>query len=91
MFVETVNLLVAPNPFTNTTTISYQLPEAMEAELLLYDISSKTVKLLQTWQWHDAGHHEMELTNTGLSAGMYFLQLRTGKGVAIRKVVLNRE
>ena len=89
--VPAVTLTIAPNPFRSATTIRYQLPEAMEVSLVLFDTQERAVKYLRASEWHDAGRHEMQLDNTGLSAGLYILQLRTGKGVVTRKIVLSRE
>lgn len=69
-----------PNPFTTTTTIRYDLPEAAHVVLRVYDVLGKEVETLLD-QTQAAGRHRMvwqPQTGRALSAGVYFYELRAG-------------
>lgn len=71
-----------PNPFTHTTTIRYDLPEASHVVLTVYDVLGKEVaKVLNRTQ--EAGRHYVDWDAQGsagsaLGAGIYFYELRAG-------------
>lgn len=63
-----------PNPFNPTTTISYQLPEAMEVNIRVFDILGRQVALLVNKQ-ETAGFHEVQLNASALASGMYLYKI----------------
>jgi len=76
-----------PNPFNPTTTISYDLPEATEVALTVYDVSGRQVALLVDG-WSDEGVHEVTFNGSGLSTGVYIYRLRAGEFNTTGKMVL---
>jgi len=83
---------IKPNPFSENTVISYQLPIPTEVYLAVYDISGKLVKTLVsrhsspgsynvTWNGRDD-------KGKSVSAGIYFLELLTPKYKATKKITL---
>ncbi|MCG8326227.1 MAG: T9SS type A sorting domain-containing protein [Chitinophagales bacterium] len=76
-----------PNPFFNQTTISFWLPEAGEANLTVYDISGKELKVVDGY--YDAGYHEVEIQRNEVpSFGVYFYTLRTGTFIDTKQMIL---
>jgi hypothetical protein len=81
-----------PNPFNPTTQIQFELPEAGEVELFVFDVRGRRVTTL--FAGHaDAGRHMV--TWNGLSAtgehaasGVYYYTLRLGKTTQTRRMLL---
>jgi len=68
-------LEVHPNPFNSSTTISYSLPKAGWTTLDIVDINGRLVQRLSDG-WKEAGSYR-EAWNPPISAGMYYLNLRS--------------
>ena len=69
-----------PNPFSNSLTIVYELPDDQEAELAIYDIIGQKVKVLVPFTtFQNAGVHTITLNpdEMSLSNGLYFLEFYT--------------
>jgi len=65
-----------PNPFNPATTIKYDLPNASEVSLIIYDILGRKVKeLVNTKQ--QAGRYEIQFNASNLASGVYIYQLMT--------------
>jgi hypothetical protein len=65
-----------PNPFRNSTTITFTLPEATATQLDIFDATGKRVFTEQGN--YDAGEHELEFnTDSQFSAGIYHYRLTT--------------
>ncbi|MEM8488975.1 MAG: PQQ-dependent sugar dehydrogenase, partial [Bacteroidota bacterium] len=65
-----------PNPFNPVTTIVYQLPEAGDVQLTVYDMQGRRVKTLVD-QRLPAGTHEVVFDAEGLASGAYLYELAT--------------
>jgi hypothetical protein len=65
-----------PNPFNPRTTIYYALPEAGEAELIIYDILGNAVMKFVKNQ--AAGYHKFEFDGNDFDSGVYFYRLKAG-------------
>jgi hypothetical protein len=63
-----------PNPFKESTTISFSLPVAGHAQLAVYDITGKQVAVLVN-SWLQAGNHQTTFASHGIGAGTYFLKM----------------
>ncbi|MCD4697678.1 MAG: T9SS type A sorting domain-containing protein [Bacteroidales bacterium] len=63
-----------PNPFSNSTTIRYQIPAQGHVSLKVMDITGKTVSELVNWQ-HAKGEYFVEFNGDRLEAGIYFYKL----------------
>ncbi|MBR9919374.1 MAG: T9SS type A sorting domain-containing protein [Bacteroidetes bacterium] len=66
-------LINSPNPFTVSTTISFELKEAADMELRVYDVFGKLVSVEQAS--FTAGSQEMIYENANLTPGMYVYTL----------------
>jgi hypothetical protein len=76
-----------PNPFNPSTSISWQLPEAGLVTLKIFDVLGREVKTLVNEEL-TAGKHETAFDASLFSSGVYFYQLKSGKYVETKKMVL---
>ncbi len=76
-----------PNPFGSETTISFNLPEAMDATLTIYDVSGRVLK--QVTRNYAAGYNEELVERNELGAtGILYYQLETATETATKKMIL---
>jgi hypothetical protein len=66
-----------PNPFTESTTISFTLPKPEHATLTVFDANGSTVKVLKDEEL-PAGTHTARLDASGLPSGIYLYRLVAG-------------
>ena len=76
-----------PNPFKERTTISFELPEASDAKLTIFDISGRVMTTIN--QAFAKGYHEVQIEKSLLEgSGIYFYQLETATHTAKKKMIL---
>jgi photosystem II stability/assembly factor-like uncharacterized protein len=75
-----------PNPFTESTTVIWELPEDAHAVLKVYDFTGREVKTLVDGNLAK-GEHKAKFDATGLPAGVYFYRLRVNGKVETKKMV----
>jgi hypothetical protein len=63
-----------PNPFNPTTTIKFELPEASEVSLKIYDVLGREVATLID-KGLAAGYYNYNWNASGLSSGMYIYRI----------------
>lgn len=75
-----------PNPFNSSTTVLYELKSEQFITLKIFDILGRELQqLIQERQ--SAGEHKIRFKADGLHTGMYFLQLRAGDKVQVKKLL----
>jgi hypothetical protein len=75
---QTVSLIQnAPNPFTDKTTISYNLLESGMVSLKVYTVTGREVATLVN-QAQEAGMHSLVFNGSGLESGVYYCRLQSG-------------
>lgn len=85
---ETYSLLQNfPNPFNPTTSITFALPSSQMTTLKVYDVLGKEVAVLVN-ERKDAGSYTVPFTADRLPSGVYFYQLRSGRYVETKKMLL---
>ncbi len=78
-----------PNPFNPTTVISYQLPEAENVSLKVYDVLGKEVAtIVDKFQQAGVYNSQFSISNYQLSSGIYFYTLRTKDFVKTKKMLI---
>ncbi|HET9886208.1 MAG TPA: metallophosphoesterase [bacterium] len=82
----------APNPFSSHTSLSYSLPAASHARLVVFDVTGRQVATLLDGR-KEAGRHRAEWNGTDSAgnrtvAGTYFVQLEANGERRTQKVVL---
>ena len=75
-----------PNPFTDETKISFQLPEAGTATLSIYDITGKNI--YSSTSTYDKGLNTITLDKSLIDVnGVLYYRLENGKNVATKKMI----
>ena len=80
-------LLVKPNPFSNSAVAEFEINEEQMVSLVLIDSNGKIVKQIFNGQLYE-GTHKVEFNNFGLKSGIYFLRFSSRIKVITKKVVL---
>jgi len=76
-----------PNPFNPSTTIEFELPEAVYVNLQVYDILGRLVTTIVEGR-QVAGLHRTVWDATGMASGIYFIRLTTPNKIQIRNAIL---
>jgi hypothetical protein len=76
-----------PNPFNPTTTIAFDLAEAGQVSLKVYDIMGREVAVLANG-YLPAGRHRLVFDAQGLPSGLYMFKLTAGNFSDMKKMVL---
>ncbi|MCH8558565.1 MAG: T9SS type A sorting domain-containing protein [Balneolia bacterium] len=76
-----------PNPFNPTTQIQFQLPEASEVMLEVYNMAGQRVGVLANGSF-SAGTHSVSFDAASLASGVYLYRLTAGSFVQTRKMLL---
>ncbi|MCF7805300.1 MAG: T9SS type A sorting domain-containing protein [Candidatus Marinimicrobia bacterium] len=80
-----------PNPFNGKTTIQYELPEASQVSISIYNIRGQRIYTIHhelqqpgyyTFNWNGTNHRGVKV-----SSGAYFYRLETGDFVDVKKMV----
>ena len=83
-------VIVAPNPFTTTTRVTFTPVEAGRFSVSLLANNGSRVTLLQQG-WTAAGQQQSVIVDgKGLPNGIYYLRIENGKAAKTIKVVLNK-
>lgn len=80
------NWVVTPNPFQNIINVEIIVMEKTDLEIELTDIAGK---IIFTKKINVQNQSNQSIDTEQLEAGVYFINLRSEKGVASRKVVKN--
>ncbi len=76
-----------PNPFTQATTIGFDLPTHGEATLTVFDVSGKVITQVQ--RDFEKGFNQITLNKSDIPvAGILYYQLESGSFTATKKMIL---
>jgi hypothetical protein len=73
----TTTLSVHPNPFSNTTTVSYKVETPSNISIELLNILGQTIEVLRN-DYSDSGTYQLPLNVSNLTSGMYSVRMRSG-------------
>ena len=76
-----------PNPFNPTATISYELSESANVNLVVFDVSGRVVSTLADGMLF-AGSYSHEFKAHNLASGVYFYKLTVGNMTDTKKMIL---
>ncbi len=77
-----------PNPFSNTTSISFELNKPSLVNIDIADVTGRTLMTLN--EVKGAGRNTIEIDATGLSRGMYFYTLKAnGRAITKRMLIID--
>jgi len=82
-------VMVYPNPFTNRTTIHYNLGQEGQVNLIIYDMQGREIKTLVNGN-QSPGAYNQTFDGSGLSNGVYVYKLQTSSGVQTGKLILSK-
>ena len=86
---SSLSLSCSPNPFNARTEIRFNLPQAEEVSLDLFDITGRKVMTVLNGNL-TAGEHAVPLAGSDLPSGVYFARLLTAHGQTTLKLALIR-
>lgn len=79
-----------PNPFTESTTIGFHLPEAGEVNFTIFNAAGQ--QLLSRNAQMDPGYHEMDINAAELNeAGILYYRLETSNMTATKKMIMTEK
>jgi len=82
---------VFPNPFRESTTISYQVPErGALISIVCYDPMGNEISQLLPQGFQEPGKHSFHFHNPGWTPGIYYCAVEIGELREIRKLVVMR-
>ena len=79
-----------PNPFSNTTTLSFKLERTETVSLTIHDVAGRIVRSIPLGK-RPAGNQEIQLSVgevPGMTSGIFFVELRTATHAYITKLVI---
>ncbi len=76
-----------PNPFNPTTNIKLVLPEAVDVNLAVYNLTGQKVATLKNENMK-AGYHTINFDASRLSSGVYFYKVEAGSFKSVKKMTL---
>lgn len=82
---ENVINYVGPNPFSERTTVNFELKKASEVEIILTDMNGNQV--LTHNKFYNQGIAEFNLNTKGLPSGAYIISLRAGEQTGSYKLI----
>jgi hypothetical protein len=76
-----------PNPFNPRTVLSYDLPQACDVTLVIYNTLGQVVATLVDGH-REAGSYTVEWDGSGVASGMYLYRLEADAFAETRKMIL---
>ena len=76
-----------PNPLSQSTQITFTLPEASEVTLTISDATGRETPLLRS-AWFPAGEHEIAWDASNYPSGVYLCRLSSGGASVTERVVV---
>lgn len=84
---QRIALHAYPNPFNPECTISFQLPEAGQTTLTLFNIKGQKVKTIVN-QEYGIGEHKVALDASRLPSGVYTIRIKSGSHQETKRITL---
>ena len=83
-----LGLSVAPNPFSEQTSIAFNLPESSKVSLQVFGMNGQIIETVIATSSYKAGINQIPFTPLQRMHGIYYFVLRTDFGVITKKVVV---
>ena len=83
------SLSVSPNPFNESTMISYTLDADKMVSYKLYDINGRLIEDVKLGN-QGAGNHQINVEAADLEVGVYYFNLRIGNSAVTEKLVITK-
>ena len=75
-----------PNPFHTSTNIIIELPEAMEAQVIIHDHFGRAIRTQQ--QSFEQGTNVFTINRAHLASGVYYYTIKAGDFIATRRMLI---
>lgn len=85
---DIADIKVVPNPSKGLTNLTFNLGEAMEVSIHVYNSNGQLVDNLASNNQLDAGHHQFLFNGIYQQAGLYYIILKTNHDVFTRKMII---
>lgn len=82
-------LMAYPNPFSNYTTIAFDLSREMLVDLTLFDVSGRKI-ITFTRSRKTIGEHRVIWDGSNLESGTYIIQLKLEDGTSISRMLVKQ-
>jgi flagellar hook assembly protein FlgD len=94
MQLDAFLLEASPNPFSRATTLTFEIPQSMDVDIVIYDVSGRAVRNLHSGTL-TGGRIRLtwDGTNNGgrpVSPGVYFARLSSGRYLSVKRLVIVR-
>ena len=76
-----------PNPFNNTTQISFYLPRPEKVNISVFNLNGQLVKELADRNFYD-GQHAINWNGQNFASGVYMIFIKAGENIAVKKCLL---
>ena len=76
-----------PNPFNPTTTISFDLPEDVRVNLIVFNLLGQQVVMLKN-EPMSAGSYNVNFNASSLASGIYFYRIQAGEHQSWKKMMI---
>ncbi|WP_448700680.1 GDSL-type esterase/lipase family protein [Mucilaginibacter sp. AW1-3] len=77
-----------PNPAANTATIGFSLSESGKVNMQLYSMTGAVVKNILANEFYNSGYHEVTVTLSGLSPGVYVYVMQVAGRQLSKKMIV---
>ena len=80
-----------PNPFRESTFISFKLAESTPVTLKVFDLNGREIATLINNKMMSSGKYveHFDAASKGLSAGVYYFKLIRGDKIMVRKMIVD--
>ena len=85
---EMITLSTYPNPFNNQIRFDYNLPEAAQFKLGIFDVLGREITTLAD-QWQAAGGHSLKWSAADQASGMYYYRIQYN-GTSLSDILTGR-
>ena len=83
-----------PNPFNPSTSIPFTLSQSTNVTVTVYDITGRQIKRITEGMLASGGHtvtwDSIDESGAFVPSGVYFIRLRVGDQIQVRKMILTR-
>jgi acyl-CoA thioesterase-1 len=77
-----------PNPARNTTTVGFSLTESGRINIQLYSMTGAVVKNILANEFYNSGYHEVNVTVSNLSPGVYVYVMQVAGRQLSKKMIV---
>jgi len=78
---------VSPNPFTETTTLNFQLTKSSDVRIQMFDTKGQQYELEFTNKIMEAGAYNLPINGQELSVGVYYIRLTINGEATVHKLM----